>query len=427
MLVSLAANNLKSLHKTPVDLVCVIDHSGSMAGHKIQLVIQSFQTLFRFLGDADRLSIVIFDDKASRLVPLINMTNENKITITNILKTVKGEGGTDINLGMMHAFHILKSRKYINSTTSIFLLSDGLDSRAQHKVRTSCQAFDLPSNVSIHTFGFGSDHDPRLMTDIADLRDGNFYFVDKLETVDECFIDCLGGIQSSISQNVIISVQAEQSHQIKGVQLLDSYGNSSMWTYHKDQCSTKLINLMAGRQKDYILKLRLPAIKRKSYEPPSQVKIASVEAVILGLDGQQIIKHADLYVTLLDENENISVFDNKDDFEVMKNYYRVKGAFMMNKARQLADEKQWIAAIKSLQSFKDEVQESALKDDAFIKNLLQDLEQAIINVDPEIYWKVGKHRLLANQRAQMYQKSNLDSKNNYQNALQIQMLQMLKK
>jgi len=398
-----------------------------MAGHKIQLVIQSFQTLFRFLGDADRLSIVIFDDKASRLVPLINMTNENKITITNILKTVKGEGGTDINLGMMHAFHILKSRKYINSTTSIFLLSDGLDSRAQHKVRTSCQAFDLPSNVSIHTFGFGSDHDPRLMTDIADLRDGNFYFVDKLETVDECFIDCLGGIQSSISQNVIISVQAEQSHQIKGVQLLDSYGNSSMWTYHKDQCSTKLINLMAGRQKDYILKLRLPAIKRKSYEPPSQVKIASVEAVILGLDGQQIIKHADLYVTLLDENENISVFDNKDDFEVMKNYYRVKGAFMMNKARQLADEKQWIAAIKSLQSFKDEVQESALKDDAFIKNLLQDLEQAIINVDPEIYWKVGKHRLLANQRAQMYQKSNLDSKNNYQNALQIQMLQMLKK
>jgi len=114
-----------------------------------------------------------------------------------------------------------------------------------------------------------------------------------------------------------------------------------------------------------------------------------------------------------------------DDLEVMKNYYRVKGAFMMNKARQLADEKQWMAARKSLQSFKDEVQESALKDDSFIKNLLQDLENAIKNVDPEIYWKVGKHNLLANQRAQMYQKSNFDSKNSYQNSRQIQMLQSL--
>ena len=31
--------------------------------------------------------------------------------------------------------------------------------------------------LTIHSFGFGDDHDPVLMDDIAKLNDGNFYYV----------------------------------------------------------------------------------------------------------------------------------------------------------------------------------------------------------------------------------------------------------
>jgi len=32
------------------------------------------------------------------------------------------------------------------------------------------------------------------MNAIAELKDGNFYFVEELHTVDEAFVDCMGGL-----------------------------------------------------------------------------------------------------------------------------------------------------------------------------------------------------------------------------------------
>jgi hypothetical protein len=50
--------------KQPVDLVCVVDHSGSMSGLKIQLLRDTLMFITRSLEDADRFSIVQFDSTA---------------------------------------------------------------------------------------------------------------------------------------------------------------------------------------------------------------------------------------------------------------------------------------------------------------------------------------------------------------------------
>jgi len=51
---------------------------------------------------------------------------------------------------------------------------------------------------SINSFGFGKGHNPVLMNDICKVKDGNFYFVEHVETVDEMFIDALGGLFSVV-------------------------------------------------------------------------------------------------------------------------------------------------------------------------------------------------------------------------------------
>jgi hypothetical protein len=33
---------------------------------------------------------------------------------------------------------------------------------------------------TIQTFGFGNDHDPKLMSDISKAKDGSFFFIEKL-------------------------------------------------------------------------------------------------------------------------------------------------------------------------------------------------------------------------------------------------------
>jgi len=390
------------------------------------LVRNTFQYLLQYLRDSDRLSIVIFDDNAQRLFPLICATEENKQKILEHVSSITDCGGTDIARGMNHAFEILKQRRERNPLSSIFLLSDGLDGGAQQAVsqRLENAGEDL-KDVTINTFGFGDDHDPQLMTDIAALRDGNFYFIQKLDTVDEAFVDCLGGLLSCIGQNVSIKIKPEQSDVLKGVEFTQAFGEASMWNKDGDLYITKINNLISGKQRDFVLELKIPVNTKELQDHEKNVIVASAEADITGLDGKHIIKKAELVITLLNEVEEVKD-EEQDDKEVMNNFYRLKGAMLLNEARKLADQGQNEEAKKKLESFKEELSNSFLKNEQFIENLIKDIDQAIVNVSPQVYAHVGKHFLMENARAQMHQMSNLASANCYQNAYQADLLSDVK-
>jgi len=57
-------------NRTSMDLVCVIDVSGSMAGEKIDNVKESLKILTNFLTENDRISIVLFNDDVVTLFGL---------------------------------------------------------------------------------------------------------------------------------------------------------------------------------------------------------------------------------------------------------------------------------------------------------------------------------------------------------------------
>ena len=417
MLASLTVDSMNSSARTATDLVCVIDHSGSMQGEKMELVRNTFKYLLEYLDDADRLSIVIFDDTVSRLIPLMRTTEENKKKILTVAQTITANGGTDIALGMEHAFQILKDRKQANPVTSIFLLSDGLDGDAQNSVKQKLEAYKVSDNITINTFGFGSDHDPKLMTDIASLRDGSFYFINQLDQIDEAFVDCLGGLVTSVAQSAVIKVIPEQSASLTGVQITKAYGDASMWTHENGTYTTKLANIISGRQKDFVLELQIPKNTRELLDHQKTVCVAKAEAVLVGLDGQQVVKQAELRITLLNEVEELKD-QEEDDREVMKNFYRVKGALLIGEARKLADQNKNDDAKKLLKDFKEELGNSFLKAEEFIKNLITDIATAMKDVNPVVYQQVGRSAMMSNERAQMYQKSNIISPNCYTNERQ---------
>lgn len=65
--------------RAPIDLICVVDRSGSMEGEKIQLVRDTLIYLLELMGDNDRLCVIDFDDHATRLTHLARTTPENKV------------------------------------------------------------------------------------------------------------------------------------------------------------------------------------------------------------------------------------------------------------------------------------------------------------------------------------------------------------
>jgi Mg-chelatase subunit ChlD len=141
-----------------LDLVAVLDVSGSMEGHKIESAKKALQFVIMKLTPLDRLSVVTFNGSATRLTPLRSMTPAAQNELKVIVGRLTAHGGTDIKSGLVMGLDVLAGRVHTESrTANIFLMSDG-----KNEGRTSGDPTLVdPGDVVVYTFGFGrgTDHE----------------------------------------------------------------------------------------------------------------------------------------------------------------------------------------------------------------------------------------------------------------------------
>ena len=104
------------------------------------------------------------------------------------------------------ALSVLKHRKYKNPVSAVFLLSDGVDEGAEERVKEDLKQYHIRDPFVIKTFGFGKDCCPKMMSEIAHLKEGQFYFLSDVSKIDECFMEAFGGLVSVIANNVKLKV-----------------------------------------------------------------------------------------------------------------------------------------------------------------------------------------------------------------------------
>ena len=116
-----------------LDLVMIIDISGSMGGEKIKLVRETLLFIVDELKEIDRLSLVVFDNKVEILTNLMPVTEKSKTQFMKIIKNMDSRNSTDIRKGLLAGFEVLLNRREVNDVTSVFLLSDGQDNCGNNK------------------------------------------------------------------------------------------------------------------------------------------------------------------------------------------------------------------------------------------------------------------------------------------------------
>ncbi len=88
------------------------------------------------------------------------VTSENMVTLHKHINSLSARGGTNICSGLDLAVKTIKDRKQLNNVTSVFLLSDGQDKGAEAKFAETLKKEENNIGIfSIHSFGFGKDHD----------------------------------------------------------------------------------------------------------------------------------------------------------------------------------------------------------------------------------------------------------------------------
>lgn len=242
--------------KSSVDLLCVIDVSGSMGGQKIELVKESLKTLLGMMDSSDRLGLILFNQHGTLLADLTPVTTSNKIDLLTKIDSIRANGGTSILSGLEIAVDVLTKSHDLTVTSGVILLSDGQDNNLSDKeLADGLKQLTKGKNLSftLHTFGYGQDHDPLIMNKLAHIRDGSFYFVDELSKVKPYFVNVLGGCMSVISNQIKVTVKST-------FKIVKVFGLEDLFTYKIEDnfFETDLLQFISGKDYTYVFEVEIP-------------------------------------------------------------------------------------------------------------------------------------------------------------------------
>ncbi|KAF7067059.1 hypothetical protein CFC21_072978 [Triticum aestivum] len=182
--------------RAPLDLVMVLDVSGSMGGRKLALLKQAVGFVVDKLGPHDRLSLVSFSCDARRLTRLTRMSDAGRALTERTVESLAAGGGTNIKEGLREAAKVIDGRRYRNAVTGVILLSDGQDNYTlssrfyNHDVATDYSVLVPPSLIRT---GDGHRRHVRLHENEAVIQDS--------------FAQCIGGLLSVAAQEARVAVE----------------------------------------------------------------------------------------------------------------------------------------------------------------------------------------------------------------------------
>ncbi|KAL9165630.1 hypothetical protein ABFS82_06G182300 [Erythranthe guttata] len=254
----------------PVDLVTVLDVSRSMHGTKLNLLKRAVNFVIDELGPSDRLSIVSFSNQARRIFRLSRMTESGRRDAKLAVDSLLTSSGTNIVDGLKKGSRVLEERRYKNPVTSIMFLSDGNDhynGRGPyfHLLPPSIYPgnnsgpHENVETIPVHSFAFGSDHDPVTMHAISDASGGTFSFIESYEMVQGAFASCIGGLLSVVTRGLHLSLRSAS----KGV-VMKSIPSGRYASEITNRGSKALINvgdLYADEEKEFLINLSVAARK----------------------------------------------------------------------------------------------------------------------------------------------------------------------
>ncbi|KAF5733740.1 hypothetical protein HS088_TW16G00180 [Tripterygium wilfordii] len=265
--------------RAPVDLVTILDISGSMAGTKLALLKRAMGFVIQSLSSNDRLSVIAFSSTACRLFPLCRMTETGRQQALQAVNSLVANGGTNIAEGLRKGVKVMEDRREKNPVASIILLSDGQDTynvsgSGGNHTQPNYHSL-LPSSihggenvgfqVPVHAFGFGADHDASSMHSISEISGGTFSFIETEAAIQDAFAQCIGGLLSVVVQELQVGVQCVHPSVHVGSLKTGSYPSRVMADGRAGFVDVG--DLYADEERDFLFSVNVPA-ESSGYETP---------------------------------------------------------------------------------------------------------------------------------------------------------------
>jgi len=204
-----------------VDLVVVLDRSGSMKGRKITDARRAVLRLMDTLSPQDRLALVAYDNTAAPLSGLLPMTASNRRELATVISGIQPGGGTNLGGGLAAGLAIFSATAPGEQHRKLILISDGLANQGitDPQALGRMAAKDLAQDWVVSTVGVGNDFNEHLMTTLADHGAGNYYYLENPAAFAAVFEREYHHAAAAAASGVAISIPVH-----KGIRLIDAGG-----------------------------------------------------------------------------------------------------------------------------------------------------------------------------------------------------------
>jgi len=246
------------------DVCVVVDVSGSMQQEAtiktertrdveaqplsvLDIVKHAIKTLVHTLQPGDRLGIVAYSDDAQVVLPLTAMTEDGVAIADAAADCLNADGQTNLWAGLKAGLDMLGSGAKADTSSTVMVLTDGVPNVEPPGGHIAAlQAYGkLPCTV--HTFGFGTDLDSQLLSEIACAGHGMYVFIPDASFVGTALVNCTANSLVTMGRNACIALEA-----CEGCRITGSLGHTL------SQGPLLLGSLQFGQTKDAVIKVEAP-------------------------------------------------------------------------------------------------------------------------------------------------------------------------
>ena len=200
--------------RPPISLAVVIDHSPSMDGEPLANAKAAATRLLDQLEAGDAFTIVAFHGSSRVVTPTAMATDENKAAARTAIDQIDGAtNGTCIACGLQTGVGELTRSPILGGVSRIVVISDGdanvgIGANARGTLapiadEVEALAGEIASRgISVSSVGTGLEFNEVLMTRIAAIGQGNYYFVEDTKDLGAMFEREIASISRTVATDV---------------------------------------------------------------------------------------------------------------------------------------------------------------------------------------------------------------------------------
>lgn len=187
-----------------VNVVLVMDTSGSMEGQPITDARAAALAMVDTLADGDHLAVVAFGSRASVLLPATELDADSRKKARKSLDAMKAEGTTDLAGGLRQG--LVEAQKFLvaHSINRIVLVGDGVPNSESEIIMLAAEA--ASKSIPITALGLGPDYNETLMGAVAQRSGGQFHYVRESAEVASFFKGEVLRLKQVYASNVVLDV-----------------------------------------------------------------------------------------------------------------------------------------------------------------------------------------------------------------------------